>query len=146
MGAKKKSPTHKTPESKKRRRDAKKDETPPEKDESTSSAESEVESDDEPTNTQVIAEVRASQELISKKFDKFYKAVQELTLANASIKKDVQGLQTTTSQYHHQISSLTVELQDVKQQLLQKDLVVSGLPNLTNIIPDTILAKTAENS
>jgi hypothetical protein len=53
-------------------------------------------------------------------------------------------LQTTTQQQQQQITSLSNDLQDVKQQLLQNELVLTGLPDLNNISADTIFAKVSE--
>jgi hypothetical protein len=92
----------------------------------------------------VIASVRESQQFLSSKFDEFNATIKQLISDNHTLKKDVHQLQTTSTHQQQQITTITNELQEVKQQLLQKDLVLSGLPNLANISADTIMLKVSQ--
>lgn len=144
MGGKK-SPKNKTPQNKRRRRVTKK--LDPEMNDSDSEPETSSEedgNDNEPTNKEVIESVLKSQNFLSSKFDKLDGIIQQLVLDNATLKKEVQQLQSCNHDQQQQIISLSNEMQEVKQQLLQKDLVLTGLPNLPNINPDTILSKVSE--
>jgi hypothetical protein len=162
MGGKKKSPKNKssknqppenkTPENKRRRKTPSQhqDEEPTNENEDSGSEESDSDQDepdtdqDEPTNKEVIASVLASQEFLSSKFDALSLTIKQLVQDNITLKNDVQQLQNTTHLQQQQIVTLSNELQEVRQELLQKDLVLTGLPNLASIGPDIILAKAAE--
>jgi hypothetical protein len=140
MGGKKKTPQHKTPDNKRRRRAAQRTE-----EDSSDEETSGDENNKEPTNKDVIATIRASQDFLSSKFDELTKTVTQLTLDNVVLKKDVLQLKTTTQQQQQQqITSLSNDLQDVKQQLLQNELVLTGLPDLNNVSIDTIFGKVSE--
>jgi small-conductance mechanosensitive channel len=92
----------------------------------------------------VIASIQASQKFLSAKFDDLTNTIKQLVLDNITLKNNVQQLQNTTQQQQQQISTLSNELQEVRQELLQKDLVLTGLPNLTNINVDVVLTKASE--
>ncbi len=127
-GRKKKSTPPKNP-NEKRRRDERR------------ASDSDSESSDEESTGQILKEIRDSQKFIVGKFDSFEKTVAELLAENKNLHESVIKLQQVSNQQEKQIENITSELNFYKQKLLEKDVVISGAPNLNNIRPETVLEK-----
>jgi len=127
-GRKKKSTPPKNPNEKRRRDDRQ-------------NSESDDESSDEGSTGQILKEIRDSQKFIVEKFELFEKTVADLMAENKNLHESVIKLQQANNHQEKQIDNITSELNFYKQKLLEKDVVISGVPNLNNMRPETVLEK-----
>jgi hypothetical protein len=98
-------------------------------------------SSDEESTGQILKEILESQKFIIGKFDLFEKTIADLMAENKTLHENVIKLQHTSKQQEKQIENLTCELNFCKQKLLEKDVVITGMPNLSNIKPELVLQK-----
>jgi hypothetical protein len=93
----------------------------------------------EKSDRDLLKEVLRSQQFITKRFDDFDKKVENLLIDNKQINKNIQTLQQNDQQQQNVINSMTVQVNEMKQKLLERDIVLSGLPDLKKIKPESVL-------
>jgi hypothetical protein len=102
------------------------------------------ESSEEETNeevTQMLRDIKKSQQFLADKFDAFEKIVANLLTENKNLNDNITTLQQNSTQQEQKIENMFTEVNYYKQKLLEKDVVIGGLPNLENIKPETVLEK-----
>jgi Mg2+ and Co2+ transporter CorA len=100
------------------------------------------ESSEEETNeevTQMLRDIKKSQQFLADKFDAFEKIVAKLLTENKNLNDNITTLQQNSAQQEQKIENMFTEVNYYKQKLLEKDVVIGGLPNLENIKPETVL-------
>jgi hypothetical protein len=96
----------------------------------------------EPTNREMfelLKEVKNSQDFLSEKFDNFKKELAQLNIDSVKAKKDIIGLKEVDKVQQQQLDALAVHVEELDQQAINNDLVITGLPNLQSVTVETIL-------
>jgi hypothetical protein len=127
-GKKKKTTPPRNPNEKRRKNDM-----PPD--------ESDNDSSEEESTDEILKEIRETQKFIVARFDSFEKTVGDLLAENKNLHENITKLQQSSNKQEKQIELITSELNFCKQKLLEKDVIITGVPNLTNMKPEIVLEK-----
>jgi hypothetical protein len=128
-----------TPKNKRRRKVH--DENPRNDAAENQSSDSESSSEDEIQENiimKMLKDIQESQKFISDKFDVFEKKLEQVLVDNKKMKEEITSLNQKVDSQQTLIDGLNTEVNIIKQSFLEKDIVISGLPDLNNISCETI--------
>jgi hypothetical protein len=131
-----------TPKNKRRRKVH--DDSPKNDATENNSSDSEISSEDENQDGErnnimkMLREIQESQRFISDKFDIFEKKLEQVLVDNKKMKEEITSLNQKVDFQQTLIDGLNTEVNVMKQRFLEKDVVISGLPDLNNISCETI--------